>query len=196
VTGLKSIQRNSPGDRHVLAGVLACIGLLAQAGCAGNIPSKYLKQAEPDVTLTALVNHPEAYKGKIILLGGVVVEERRADGQIWLHVKNRPLDVDYHPHRDASGVESESGHYWIVLSMQKLPPAYKDWARLTVVGKVIEPADGKSGSAEQVRASEPVLGALYLKGWGYGMEEHAWEASQDANYLTTSPLVIQPIQAR
>ena len=176
--------------------ILLSIGLLAHGGCSSTIPSKYLKQAEPGVTLTALSNQPGSYAGKVVILGGVVVEERRTDSQVWLHVKNRPLDVDYHPHRDASGVETESGHYWVVLSVNRLPPSYKDWARLTVVGKVMQPNDGRAGSTAKDPPSEPVLGALYLKGWGYGLEQHAWEASLDANYLATSPLVLQPIQAR
>jgi len=190
------LQWSDWGARFLIGVVFACSGLLAQVACSSTIPSKYVKQAEPGITLTTLVNQPEAYKGKVIILGGVVVEERRVDGQVWLHVRNRPLDIDYQPHRDASGVETESGHYWVVLSRDRLPPSYKDWARLTVVGRVIQPTDGRAGTSAKDRPSEPILGALYLRGWGYGLDQHAWEASQDANYLTTSPLVLQPIQAQ
>ena len=175
---------------------LLCILLLTQGACSSTVPRKYRKQIEPGVTLTALANHPGTYAGKIVVLGGVIVEERRADKQVWLHLKNRPLDVDYEPHRDASGVETESGHYWIIMSADTLPPSYKDWARLTVVGRVIQPNGGKDGTAPKDGPAEPILGALYLRGWGYGLEQHSWEASLDANYLTTSPLVLQPIQAR
>ena len=125
-----------------------------------------------------------------------MVEQKCVDKQVWLHLKNRPLDADYHPHRDASGVETESGLYWVVLSPEGLPPSYKDWARMTVVGRVLPPRDGAGAGVVQGHSSEPVLGALYLKGWGYGLEEHAWEASRDANYLSSSPLVISPIQAQ
>jgi len=177
--------------RVVLAG--AC--LVSAGACAKTIPSKYLKQAESGVSLTSVVNQPKAYSGKVIILGGVLVEERRVDKQVWLHLKNRPLDVDYQPHRDASGIESESGLYWVVLNPEGLPPSYKDWARMTVVGRVMPPRDEETTRAKG-NSSEPILGALYLKGWGYGLEQHSWEASQDANYLSSSPLVISPIQAQ
>lgn len=187
------IKSISPGRLLIAVGL---VGLLINSACSSTIPSKYRKQAESGVTLTTLSDRAGYYSGKVVILGGVIVEERRADDQVWLHVKNRPLDVDYHPHRDASGIETESGHYWIVLKSQQLPPSYKNWARLTVVGRVLQPNDGMAGKAVKDRHPEPILGALYLKGWGYGLEEHAWEATQDANYLATSPLVIQPIQAQ
>lgn len=190
-----TVPRHGRISRFLTRGVLASACLLVGGACSPTIPSKYLKQAEPGVTLTALSNQQKPYQGKVVILGGVIVEERRADGQVWFHVKNRPLDVDFQPHRDASGVESESGHYWIVLSDGKLPPSYKAWARLTVVGKVMQPDDIGTRTTAKERVSEPILSALYLKGWGYGLETHAWEASQDANYLISSPLNIQPIQA-
>ena len=39
------------------------------------IPSKYLKQAEPGVTLTLLTSRPDAYRGKVVVLGGAVVSQ-------------------------------------------------------------------------------------------------------------------------
>jgi starvation-inducible outer membrane lipoprotein len=108
-------------------------------GCAwtNTVPAKFVRQAEPGVTLTSLAGRPEVYKGKVVILGGVIAEEKRADGRVWLWVKNRPLDADYEPHRDASRTPSESGHYWVVVDLRGLPQGYRSWARLTVVGQVL-----------------------------------------------------------
>lgn len=60
-------------------------------------PSKYAKQAEPGVTLTTLMSRPEAYQGKLVILGGVIVEEKREGERVRLRMRNRPLDEDCQP---------------------------------------------------------------------------------------------------
>lgn len=172
--------------------VLFC-GAVFLLGACSPIPTKFIKQAEPGTTLTALVKQPAVYSGKIVILGGVIVEERRADGRIWLHIRNRPLDVDYEPHRDASLTETESSFYWVLVDPQGLPPSYKEWARLTVVGRVMPPAPDQGRAGKDARP-EPVLGALYLRGWGYGLKDPTWEAIQDPNYIVSSPLKVKPGQ--
>src|SRR5574341_215221 len=62
---------------------------LCNQGACSPIPSKFIKQAEPGATLTALVNQPAAYAGKVVILGGVIIQERQAEGRTWLHVRNR-----------------------------------------------------------------------------------------------------------
>ena len=64
-----------------------------------------------------------------------------------------------------------------MVNQQGLPQSHKDWARLTVVGRVTEekPAQATTG--------EPVLAALYLHGWdsnwgGYGRHEVTAESNQ------------------
>jgi len=82
------------GGLRIIAGVLSC-GLVA---CGGPIPNQYLKQAEPGVTLTSLAKRHAEYQGKVVILGGVIVEHKSGDNRIWLKVRNRPLDGDYVPH--------------------------------------------------------------------------------------------------
>ena len=38
------------------------------------LPSKYINQAEPGVTLTALTASPQQYRDKVVILGGVLVK--------------------------------------------------------------------------------------------------------------------------
>jgi starvation-inducible outer membrane lipoprotein len=172
---------------------IVCLVFIGLGACSP-IPSKFIKQAEPGTTLTAIINQPSAYSGKIVILGGVIVEERKTDGRMWLHIRNRPLDVDYEPHRDTSRTESESGFYWIVVDPQGLAPSYKEWARLTIVGRVMPPVpDGAMKSGVNQRP-EPILGALYLRGWGYGLKDPTWEAIQDPNYIFSNSLGMKPSQ--
>src|SRR6185295_2045628 len=64
-------------------------------GCSSVIPSKYTSQAERGATFSSIKARPDAYIGKVVILGGVMVEEKEAGEQIWLRLKNRPVDADY-----------------------------------------------------------------------------------------------------
>jgi starvation-inducible outer membrane lipoprotein len=58
----------STRSAHVALAVSLTVVLL---GCA-KVPRQYVKMAEPGVTLTA---SPENYRGKVVLMGGTIVEE-------------------------------------------------------------------------------------------------------------------------
>ena len=137
------------------------VGYLLSA-CSLAIPRQYIHQAEPGVTLTALASNPDAYREKVVILGGVIVEEQDSGEHVFLRLKNRPLDKDYHPHRPVSLDGPEAGHYWVMIGRGDLPEQHHQWARVTVVGQVT----GKRRSAATAGALEPVLAALYLRGWG------------------------------
>jgi starvation-inducible outer membrane lipoprotein len=146
------------------------------------IPEKYIRQAQPGVTLSSLVKNPQAYQGKVVILGGVVVAQRLDGEKIWLLVKNRPLDEDYRPHELLSPRDAEAGQYWIVIRPQDFSYSYRTWARLTVVGRVTDdrPSDAEPGP-------EPTLAALHLRGWSLSGRGDVWEDNQDANYIMSTP---------
>ena len=52
------------------------MGFFLLMGC-GSLPSRYIQQAEPGVTLTSLTESPEAYQGKTVILGGVVIDHKQ-----------------------------------------------------------------------------------------------------------------------
>jgi starvation-inducible outer membrane lipoprotein len=142
------------------------------------LPAKYVEQAEPGVTLTTLTISPQQYHGKVVILGGVLVKEHQEGAQIWLKLKNRPLDAQYQPHRPVSLEGPEAGHFWVTgATPQHLPARYHHWARMTVVGRVV-------GITNQ----EPVLLLMYVRGWDYsGKNEDTWETSIDPAYVPAIP---------
>lgn len=157
------------GGRSVIAAVLSC-GL---AACGGPIPSQYIKQAEPGVTLTTLSKRHAEYEGKVVILGGVIVDHKSGDNRVWLHIKNRPLDVDYVPHIPITNEGPEAGYYWVMVWNKDLPRDYQQWARMTVVGRVLA---GHAAQEQHAVDEGLVLSALYLRGWdkrmgGYGSHE-------------------------
>lgn len=139
----------------VLAGGMTACG-------GGVIPDTYLKQAEPGVTLTTLSKKRADYEGKVVILGGVIVDQKSGDNRVWLRVKNRPLDRDYVPHIPVTREGPEAGLYWVMVWKRDLPRDYEQWARLTVVGRVLS---GQDGGEKDAVGEGVVLSALYLKGW-------------------------------
>jgi len=75
-------------------------GLLS--ACSSTLPRQYIDQAEPGLTLTRLAADPGRYWEKVVILGGVIVEEKKVGDQVFLRLKNRPLDRDYKPQRPLS----------------------------------------------------------------------------------------------
>ena len=158
---------------------IVAIGLtILCVGCA-KVPRQYVEMAEPDVTLTSLTAQPEMYRGKVLLLGGTIVEEEEKEQYLWLRVKNRPLDRDYVPHRPVDTGGPEAGHYWVVVPKGQIPHEYRHWARMTVTGRV-------TGTLRL--ATEPVLTLLYVRGWGTSPAHDAARGDfSDPNYIPSVP---------
>jgi starvation-inducible outer membrane lipoprotein len=159
----------------------ACLALTATlsivlSGCAA-VPRRYIWIAEPDITLTKLSTSPQAYVGKVVLLGGTIIEHEEHEQVLLLRLKNRPLDQDYKPHSPADVAGPEAGSYWVMVPKQQVPPKYRSWGRATVVGRV---------TGEQRYRTEPVLMLLYMRGWTAGGDHGVWE-NIDPNYRPLIP---------
>jgi len=154
------------------------LALYVTAGCS-SVPKKYLREVDPSVTLTTIVALPDYYQGKLVILGGVILEEEMRDGRLWLHAKNRPLDQDFRPQLPPSVDGPEAGWYWVIVdNHQRFPPSYHHWAEMTVVGRVTGLAPGK----------EPMLSLAYVRGWGLlSRHDAVWEDTIDGNYLLSVP---------
>lgn len=159
----------------------ACVVLgasltVAIGGCAA-VPRRYTWVAEPGVTLSMLSRHPESYVGKVVILGGTITAEEESEEYLLLCLKNRPLDQDYKPHRPAGPDGPEAGSYWVTVTKRQLPPNYRDWGRVTVVGRV---------TGNQRFQTEPVLTLLYMRGWATSGNHGVWE-NINPNYVPSVP---------
>lgn len=172
-------------NNRIGRGLVWVAGVVMVMGCSP-LPSQYIRQAESGVTLTSLTASPEAYQGRTVILGGVVVDQKQDGRGLWLHLKNRPLDKEYRPHRPTVKEGPESGYYWVLASnASALPPKWKQWARVTVVGTVLDP---KQVQAPGGSSTEPILTLSFIRGWTMGQAQRGvWEESVDANYLMSVP---------
>lgn len=157
----------------VLCGILGCTA----------VPRKYVRESVPHLTFSTLAANPQLYQNRLVLLGAVIVKEERRDGNLWLHVKNRPLSKEYRPQLPSSPYDPDAGWYWIVVETpQTLPDSYHQWAEMTVVGRVTGFGPG----------NEPLLKMVYVRGWGLTSAHHGvWEHTKDLNYIAPIPRAIR-----
>ncbi len=153
----------------------------ALGGC-GAVPWRYTWIAEPGVTLPMLSADPQPYVGMAVIMGGTIISEETDDDYLWLCLKNRPVDQDYQPRRPVDTDGPEAGFYWVTVPKGQVPPNYRDWGRVTVVGRV---------TGNQRNQTEPVLMLLYMRGWSGSGHYGVWERI-NPNYFPSIPGSVGP----
>lgn len=130
--------------------ILALSLLVCLVGCTHIISDKSLERADRSIRFDELRHDPDAFRGKFVILGGLITGIRQDKEGVQLEVIEYPLDSEEMP--DAS---SRSGGRFLVT----LPPdvgyaTFKPGILVTmageVVGKVVKPL-------ENVEYTYPVL---------------------------------------
>lgn len=139
---------------RVLSGLVA---LVLITGCAGNPvfePGKFDDSVDPSNAVTQF----EQYRGKLVLLGGRLVETVNLEDGTQLEVTGYPLRKNRVPHIDV-----ESTGRFIVLTDGFLEPVDFAPGRLITVGGRL---DGiQQGRIGEVRYQYPVIEAEQIQLW-------------------------------
>ncbi|TKB76110.1 MAG: hypothetical protein E8D45_06985 [Nitrospira sp.] len=153
-------------DWAAVGAVAALVGLSGCVSKTSPIPSQYLDQIDQTVTFGMLSRQAEAYRGKVVALGGVIVSARYdQQGRTWMLVRNRPLDSDLEPHIPVSRDEQDA--FWAIVDSKQLTANFKRWARITVIGRVSDENPSQLGQlgSEGAKQKTPVVVSDYIHGW-------------------------------
>ena len=116
--------------------LLLCIAMasfLLLAGCAPVISKGALKEVDQGLSFVQLLENPEAYRGKTVLLGGTIIETQNLSERTLIVVLQRHLGFRKKP----SGEDVSRGRF-IVYAPGFLDPAiYRHGRKITVVGSVV-----------------------------------------------------------
>ena len=124
--------------------------LLLLAACTHLISEKSLDRADRSVSFAELRKNPDAFRGKFVILGGLVTAVRQNREGVQLEVVEYPVDSEEMPE-----VTAESGGRFLV----NLPPnlgyaTFKPGVLVTMAGEVV----GKEvRSLDKMEYSYPVL---------------------------------------
>ena len=116
--------------------VFLCLALSASflaAGCAPVISQDSLKTVDRAVGFEQILENPDAYRGKVVLLGGEIIKTENLPNKTVIIVLQRSLGYNQKP--DSEG---ESKGRFIVSTPGFLDPAvYRPRREITVVGSVM-----------------------------------------------------------
>ena len=126
--------------------------------CTYAISPDLTRQADKTITFESLERDPESYKGKLIVLGGIITQTIPVKQGVLIEVLQKPLDYWGKPRRtDASG-----GKFLVYNAAYLDPLVYAPEREITVAAEV-EGAHSKA--LADIDSGYPVLLARELKLW-------------------------------
>lgn len=115
------------------------IGLLVMS-CAPALKQEYLDRGDPNVPFSALLGSPAPYKGKLYILGGLIVETRLTDDGALIEALYVPADTE----GNIKNAKAVDGRFLAVLPKSEGmldPKLYDARSAVTIAGefKGVEP---------------------------------------------------------
>ena len=106
--------------------------LIAIIGCAHVISQTVRDEVDTAITPEMLFRDPDAYRGKTVLLGGVIISTNNTDEGTYIEVVQKPLDYRGKP----KDTDISSGRFLILHKGYLDPAIYSPGRKLTVAGEV------------------------------------------------------------
>ena len=137
---------------------LALIIFWSVAACAPAIAPQLRQQVDRGLSFAQLTVDPDSYRGKMVLLGGVIVQTIPKPGVTEIEVLQKPLDYWEEPvDSDRSG-----GRFLVQAEGFHDPAIYRADRKITVVGEV---AGSEIRKLEALDYRYPVIQAKAVKLW-------------------------------
>jgi outer membrane lipoprotein len=153
-------------QKKIIAKGLILAALLLAGGCAPPFSQASLDQVDRTITFHELQRDPDRYKGKWVMLAGVIVSARNTQEGTFIEVLQRPMDRRGQP-LDTDATEGR----FIISSAKFLDAAVYHGGRLiTVIG---EAAGQKVMPLGEIEYRYPVVIAK---------EVHLWEPSPSPRF--------------
>ena len=158
--GVWQVDTGSAPERRTEVYCYAVL-LFLLSGCTADLvlPSSLDQQLDHTVTFVALREHPDTYRGRLIALGGKVLNATRLKDRTEIEVLHLPLN---NAHLPRASLTETQGRF---LAFQKefLDPAlFPDGTRVTLVGEVNGATVRTLG---EMAYSYPTVEIKYLKVW-------------------------------
>jgi outer membrane lipoprotein len=130
--------------------VLLTLAVAAASVSCSVISSEIRAEAEPRAAFGALLENPDAFKGKTVILGGYILDIRVDGDRNLLRVLQAPLIM-----RDEPAVRSDSqGRFCLVQQGFLEPEIFRPGRKITVAGRVMGMAPAPHGPCLTLEARE------------------------------------------
>jgi outer membrane lipoprotein len=167
--------------------LMMCLGLLS--GCVNVVSRGVLKEVDKDITFSALLRSPTAYKGKVVLLGGVIVSTINKPEGTLLEVYETRLYRGEPVHTDTS-----EGRFLALYKGYLDSEIYKAGRKVTLAGTVEGEKIQQLGEVayhypyliiKEIRLwpkEKPVHYEAYPYSWGMWYDPYPWGPWYDPWY--------------
>ncbi|MEW5744858.1 MAG: Slp family lipoprotein [Nitrospirota bacterium] len=160
---------------------------LAVAACAPVLQQEYLERGSADIPLAAFINEPNAYRGRLFLLGGEIVESTVRDGAVRIEARYIPVDE----RGRLKDTEPFAERFLAVYPADGEPPApelYRSGERISIAGIFTGLEPGRIGDIEYLF---PVF-EIRDVGQGYQIPFEYVPYPSDVRYLEPSLPMMDP----
>ncbi|MEK6745311.1 MAG: Slp family lipoprotein [Nitrospirota bacterium] len=138
--------------------VLLAVAVIISAGCAPPFSKELLDKLEKNITFAAVQKEPERYTGKLLMVGGTIVDTKNLKEGSRIEVLQKPLDGEGRP-----AMTDETGGRFLIVTSQFLDGAvYHRGRSVTIIGEV---AGSKVQPLGELEYRYPVLTAKELHLW-------------------------------
>jgi outer membrane lipoprotein len=127
-------------------------------GCSHVISDAVRQQVDTQVTFQALHANPEAFKGRIVLFGGQIVETQNTQEGTVLEVVQKPLDSYDRP----ALTDYSEGRFMALCDRYLDAAVYTKDRGVTVAGRVL---GARAGQIGEMQYTYPLLSCLELHLW-------------------------------
>jgi outer membrane lipoprotein len=136
-------------------------GLPFLAGCAGSqlVPAELASQVSRDIPFRAITASPEDYHGRLVVLGGKVLNARRLKNETQLELLQLPLDETDRPIEDLRNSEGR----FLAYVQEFLDPATLPAG--TLVSLIGEAVGSKTMPLDDTEYRYPTVRVKTIKAW-------------------------------
>jgi outer membrane lipoprotein len=154
--------------------------LLLVQGCAYAVSPEMVSRSDTTITFSMLQSDPDALKGKLLILGGVISRVTNTKQTASLEIEQKPLDYWGKPRR----TKASGGRFVVVVRRYLDELVYAPGREITVAGEVEGTRSAEQGGIEY---DYPVLLSKELKLWEQGRPTWGTPQWLDPLYDPNSP---------
>jgi outer membrane lipoprotein len=143
-------------------GLLAFFIVIILPGCASSpevIPESLEPQVDKNLTFKQLLESPDSYRGRVVVVGGEVLKAKRLQNRTQIEILQLPLDDAQEPMSN----RAESQGRFLALQQEFVDPAtLAEGTRVTIVREV---HGAKTDRLDEMEYRYPTLTVKHLHVW-------------------------------
>jgi outer membrane lipoprotein len=143
---------------YVLSVCLICAAALLLSACTHAISQRLMDQVDGDLSFEALADRPDELKGKVVLLGGTIVQTVPKPRETEIEVVQKQVNSSGEPYL----TDKSEGRFLAVVDRFLDPAIYRSGRDITVAGEVRGSEVRRMG---EIDYRYPVIAAVELYLW-------------------------------